>query len=522
VCVDKKENLRIETMDSEKNNFLKLRMEKITKAFPGVQALDKVDFELEGGVVHAIVGENGAGKSTLIKVLAGVYKKDSGEIYINNDKIEALTPFLAKKIGISVIYQESSLIPELDISHNIFLGKEKSKHIRFFIDKKMMHKETKDILAKLNIYINPRTKVGDLTVSEQQLVEIAKALMSDTRILVMDEPTSALSKEEKVKLFDIIKKLKTEGIGIIYITHRMKEIFEIADYVTIMRDGVKVGSYRINDVDENTVVKLMVGRELGNIYKRERLSKKGEVVLRVENLTKKGIFNDISFYVKAGEVLGISGLMGAGRTEVVRCIFGLDKFESGKIFFMNHEVKFNHPFDAIKEEIGFVPEDRKRLGIVPLLDIKKNIALPSLPWISSISGWVDSNKELKLANEFSKKMNIIMSSLEQQVGNLSGGNQQKVVLAKWLARNAKLLILDEPTRGIDVGAKSEIHKLISMLVDNNIAIIMISSELPEILGISDRILVMHEGNLVNEFDYTEANEENVIMAATGYSKKSLI
>ena len=505
-------------MDSEKNNFLKLRMEKISKAFPGVQALDKIDFELEGGVVHAIVGENGAGKSTLIKILAGVYKKDSGEIYINNDKKEALTPFLSKKIGISVIYQEFSLISELDISHNIFLGKEKCKYTSFFIDKKMMHKETGEILAKLNIYIDPRTKVGDLTVGEQQLVEIAKAIMSDTRILVMDEPTSALSKEEKIKLFDIIKRLKTEGIGIIYITHRMKEIFEIADYVTIMRDGAKVGNYKIKDVDENTVIKLMVGRELGSIYKRERTKKKGEVVLRVENLTKKGVFDNISFYVRKGEVLGISGLMGAGRTEVVRCIFGLDQFDSGKIFFMNHEVKFSHPFDAIKEEIGFVPEDRKRLGIVPLLNIKENIALPSLPWISNITGWVDSNKELNLANEFSKKLNIIMSSLEQQVGYLSGGNQQKVVLAKWLARNAKLLILDEPTRGIDVGAKSEIHKLISILVDNDIAIIMISSELPEILGVSDRILVMHEGTQVTEFDYIEANEENVIMAATGLSK----
>jgi ribose transport system ATP-binding protein len=505
-------------MDVKKNNFLKLRMEKITKAFPGVQALDKIDFELEGGVVHAIVGENGAGKSTLIKILAGVYKKDSGEIYINDEKIEVLTPLFAKKIGISVIYQEFSLIPELDISHNIFLGKEKNKHIRFFVDKKTMHKKTKDILEKLNIYIDPRTKVGDLTVGEQQLVEIAKAIISDARIIVMDEPTSALSEEEKLKLFDIIRRLKTEGIGIIYITHRMKEIFEIADYVTIMRDGLKVGRFRIKDTNENTVIKLMVGRELGSIYKRERTNKKGENVLRVENLTKKGVFNNISFYVRKGEVLGISGLMGAGRTEVVRCIFGLDKFDSGKIFFMNHEVRFNHPFDAIKEGIGFVPEDRKRLGIIPFLDVKKNIALPSLYWISNISGWIDSNKELKLANEFSKKLNIIMSSLEQQVCYLSGGNQQKVVLAKWLARDPKLLILDEPTRGIDVGAKSEIHKLISTMVNNNIAVIMISSELPEILGVSDRIVVMHEGNLVTEFDHTKANEENLIMAAaTGHS-----
>jgi ribose transport system ATP-binding protein len=504
-------------MNTNQNlKFNKIEMMEISKIFPGVQALDKVDFEIRGGTVHAIVGENGAGKSTLIKILAGVYRKDEGYIRIDGKDINIVNPIDAKRLGISVIYQEFSLVPELSISQNIFLGNEVSRKAKFWINKNEMHKKASEILKDLNIDINPKRKLGDLTVGEQQLVEIAKAINSDAKLIVMDEPTSALSDVEKDHLFIIIKKLTSQGIGVIYITHRMKEIFTIADSVTVMRDGKKVGDYDIDEVDENKLVKLMVGRELGSIYYREKGSTKGKIVLEVQNLSKGNSFSNISFNVKEGEVVGIAGLMGSGRTEIARCIFGMDKFDSGKILLNGREVKFKHPFNAISHGIGYVSEDRKIFGFVPLMDIKENITLPSLKWLSTM-GWVNLKEQLRIAKDYSAKLDI-KSKLIQKVGSLSGGNQQKVVLGKWLARNPQVLILDEPTRGIDVGAKSEIHKIINQLTKENIAVIMISSELPEILGVSDRIIVMHEGEMTAEFDYTEANEENIMKAAVGLHK----
>ncbi len=501
-------------MDTNQNlKFNKIEMMEISKIFPGVQALDKVNFEIKGGTVHAIVGENGAGKSTLIKILAGVYRKDEGQIRIDGKDINIVNPIDAKRLGISVIYQEFSLVPELSISQNIFLGNEVSRKVKFWINKNDMHKKASEILTDLNIDINPKRKLGDLTVGEQQLVEIAKAINSDAKLIVMDEPTSALSDVEKDHLFIIIKKLIKQGLGVIYITHRMKEIFTIADTVTVMRDGKKVGDYNIDEVDENKLVKLMVGRELGSIYYREKGRAKGKTVLEVQNLSKRNSFSNISFSVKEGEVLGIAGLMGSGRTEIARCIFGMDKFDSGKVLLNGREVRFKHPFNAISHGMGYVSEDRKIFGFVPLMDIKENITLPSLRWLSTMS-WVNLKEQLRIAEEYSTKLDI-KSKLIQKVGSLSGGNQQKVVLGKWLARNPQVLILDEPTRGIDVGAKSEIHKIINQLTKENIAIIMISSELPEILGVSDRIIVMHEGEMTAEFDYTEANEENIMKAAVG-------
>ena len=498
--------------------FNKIEMVEISKIFPGVRALDKVDFEIKGGTVHAIVGENGAGKSTLIKILAGVYRKDEGRIIIDGKDINIMNPIDAKRLGISVIYQEFSLVPELSISQNIFLGNETSRRVKFWINKNKMHEKASEILKDLNININPKRKLGDCTVGEQQLVEIAKAINSNAKLIVMDEPTSALSDVEKEQLFIIIKKLVKDGIGIIYITHRMKEIFAIADTVTVMRDGKKVGDYNISEVDENKLVKLMVGRELGSIYYREKGSIKGKTVLEVENLNRRNAFSNISFSVKEGEVLGIAGLMGSGRTEIARCIFGMDRFDSGKILLNGKEIKFKHPFNAISKGIGYVSEDRKIFGFIPLMDIKENLTLPSLKWIS-ILGWINLKKQLKIAKEYSIKLGI-KSQLSQKVSSLSGGNQQKVILGKWLARNPQLLILDEPTRGIDVGAKSEIHKIISQLAKENIAIIMISSELPEILGVSDRIIVMHEGEITAEFDYKESNEENIMKAAVGLRKQT--
>ncbi len=491
-----------------------IEMLGISKSFPGVRALDNVNFEIRSGEVHAVVGENGAGKSTLMKVLAGVYRMDSGRIRIDGKDVSMDSPLAARRRGISVIYQEFSLVPELSVSQNIFLGDEKRSLFGLLIDKEAMNRRSRELLGSLNLELDPRKKVGRLTVGEQQIVEIAKALAGEARFIVMDEPTSALSEEEKKNLFAIIGDLKNEGLGIVYISHRMKEIFEIADTVTVMRDGRKVGDYPIDSVSEGEIVQLMVGRELGSIYHRNRLESKGELVLKVENLTKTGVFKNISFEVREGEVLGISGLMGAGRTEIVRCLFGLDPFDSGRIWLQGKEVRFDHPFEAIRHNIGYVPEDRKRLGFVPLFDVKQNMSLPSLYWIARM-GWIDQKKAQSIGAQYAEKLSIRMVSLEQKVLNLSGGNQQKVVLGKWLARDAKLLILDEPTRGIDVGAKAEIHRIISDLAKEKVAIIMISSELPEILGISDRILVIHEGELTARLDYREATEQNIMLAATG-------
>ncbi len=497
-----------------RDNRSKIEMLHISKSFPGVQALDDVDFEIRSGEVHAVVGENGAGKSTLMKVLAGVYHMDAGRIRIDGQDVVMDSPLAARRQGISVIYQEFSLVPELSVGQNIFLGNERRGPLSFLIDKQAMNRRSRELLRSLNIDLDPKRKVGRLTVGEQQIVEIAKALAGETRFIVMDEPTSALSEEEKKNLFRIITGLKNDGLGIVYISHRMKEIFEIADTVTVMRDGRKVGEYAISEVNESDVVRLMVGRELGSIYHRERMADKGELVLKVENLTREGVFRNISFEVHEGEVLGISGLMGAGRTEIVRCLFGLDPFDSGRILLHGREVRFRHPFDAIRNNVGYVPEDRKRLGFVPLFDVKTNMSLPSLYWISRM-GWIEQRKQQAIGEEYSQKLSIRMSSLEQKVLNLSGGNQQKVVLGKWLARDARLLVLDEPTRGIDVGAKAEIHRIINELVKEKLAVIMISSELPEILGISDRIVVIHEGEMTGSFDYREATEQSIMRAATG-------
>ena len=491
-----------------------VEMINISKKFHGVLALAGVDFSIRGGEVRAIVGENGAGKSTLMKLLAGVYTMDTGEIRINQHHVTLSSPIAAKKLGISVIYQEFSLVPELSVGQNVYLGMEKRSAGGMLVDKAEMNKLTRDLLRRLDMDIDPRKRISELTVGEQQIVEIAKALASDAGIVVMDEPTSALSNEEKDNLFSIIRGLKASGIGVVYITHRMKEIFEIADSVTVMRDGKKIGDYPISDVTESEVVRLMVGRELGSIYKRERTTSRGKIILDVKGLSKEGVFKDIGFQVREGEVLGIAGLMGAGRTEIVRTIFGLDSYDSGTITFDGRETRFRHPFDAIKSSIGYVPEDRKRLGFIPLFGVTQNLSLPSLVWLSTL-GWVNHVKQLELANGYADALSIKMSSLDQRVMDLSGGNQQKVVLGKWLARDTKLLILDEPTRGIDVGAKAEIHNLIGELVRKNIAVIMISSELPEILGISDRIIVIHEGELTAELDYTSATEEKIMLAATG-------
>ncbi|NLZ52427.1 MAG: sugar ABC transporter ATP-binding protein [Thermoanaerobacteraceae bacterium] len=476
-------------------------------------ALDGVNLTIKRGSVMALMGENGAGKSTLMKILAGVYKKDQGEIKINGKPVEINSPLDAQKLGIAVIHQEFSLIPELTVFQNIFLGKEVYEKNRILLDKKSMRKRARELLSKFDMDINVDSPVKYLTVGQQQMIEIAKALASDAWIIVMDEPTSALSEADKNSLFKLIKELKKQGVAIVYISHRMPEIFEIADEVTVLRDGQYVTTEKVNRIDESMLIKWMVGRELKDIFHREKASL-GKVVLEVRNLTKRGVFNNISFKVREGEVLGLSGLMGAGRSEIVRCIFGLDRFDEGEILIEGKALYIRKPLDAIKAGIGLVPEDRRKDGFVPLMSVRENLTLPSLPWINT-KGWINKNIESEIAESYISALGIKTPSPEHAVSNLSGGNQQKCVLGKWLALNPRIIILDEPTRGIDVGAKAEIHRIIEGLAKKGVAIIMISSELPEILGVSDRIIVLHEGVITGEYDAKNVTQEQIMHSATG-------
>ncbi len=489
-----------------------LEMYGISKSFPGVQALSDVDFSIRGGEVHAIVGENGAGKSTLMKILAGVYGMDSGRILINGIEVNIDSPHKSQQLGISVIYQEFSLISQLTVGQNIFLGKEISSPVKGFVSWRRMYRTAKQLLDRFNLDIEVRKPIKDLTVGEQQMVEIAKALNSKAKVIVMDEPTSALTEDEKVTLFSIIKRLKEEGVGVAYISHRMPEIFEIADTVSVLRDGKLVGTSGISRISEKEVIKMMVGRELGDIFSRQRANV-GKTVLEVRHLTREGVFKDISFEVREGEVVGLSGLMGAGRTEIARCIFGLDRCDSGEVLLEGRKVSARHPIDAIREGIVYVTEDRRREGIIPQVSVKENLAMPSYRWINS-AGIVNKKKETEISDKYISFLRIKTPSDKQNVINLSGGNQQKVSLGKWLARNPRLLILDEPTRGIDVGAKAEIHSLIEELAKNGIAILMISSELPEVLGVCDRIIVLHEGIITGQFTDKEATQEKIMYSAT--------
>jgi len=491
-------------------------MKEISKYFPGVKALDRVDFDILSGEVHALVGENGAGKSTLIKLLGGVHQPDTGKILINGKEVNFNNPKESQKYGISVIHQEFSLVPELNVGQNIFMGNEMSSLLGI-IKWREIYDKTKKLLGELDIDIDPRIPVRKLPVAQQQMVEIAKALNTEAKILIMDEPTSAITEEDKDRLFEIIRDLKNKGVGIIYISHRMPEIFEIADRVTVLRDGQHVGTNPVKSVTEDDLVKMMVGRHVDDIYSRDKKTEKKEAIFEVKNLTKYGSFENISFKLHRGQVLGLSGLIGAGRTEIVRCIFGADDYDEGEILYEGKPLVIEHPSDAIEKGIGLVPEDRTKDGFVPMMSVKDNLCLPSLPWINKL-GWVIKKKEREISEQYIKNLNIITPSDKQSVEYLSGGNKQKIILGKWLARNPKVLILDEPTRGIDVGAKSEIHDLIQKLAEQDVAILMISSELPEILGISDDIIVLHEGQITGRFNHEEANEEKIMFCATGSRK----
>lgn len=489
-----------------------LQMTGIMKEFPGVKALDKVDFTLLKGEIHALLGENGAGKSTLMKVLSGVYKKDGGDIYLDGQPVEISGPRQAQSMGIGIIHQELNLVPALTVMENIFLGREPKKLLGF-VDRQKMYQDTSEVLNRLGSSIQPDAIVEELSIGSQQMVEIAKALSYETRILIMDEPTAALTEHESEHLFKIVRQLAASGVGIVYISHRMEELFALSNRITVMRDGTYVGSVMTKDTTFDQLVKMMVGRELTNRFPK-KTTILGEEVIRIHGLCRNGTLKDISFSVRAGEIVGISGLMGAGRTELARAIFGIDKIDQGQILIDGVAQSIHSCMDAIHAGIGLITEDRKHQGLVLSMSVGDNITLTVLEKICR-NTFISGALKQELIDTQIKELNIKTPSAEQIVKNLSGGNQQKVVIAKWLATKPKVLIMDEPTRGVDVGAKAEIYHIMNMLADAGVAIIMISSELPEILGMSDRIFVMCRGRIAGELTAEEANQEKIMAYAAG-------
>lgn len=495
------------------NDYL-LEMNNISKEFPGVRALDNVSLKLRKGEVFALVGENGAGKSTIIKILSGFYSNDAGEIRLNGEKVNIRNPKNAIDLGINTIYQETSLVPEITVAENIFLGKQPVSKLGK-INWKKMNNESERILKDLSIHLNPKALVSELSAAQCQLVEIAKAFSSSAKIIIMDEPTSAITEEDTINLFNLIKTIIKSGNSVIYISHRLKEIFEIADYVMVLRDGKTVKYLKVSETNEDEIIKYMVGRDLGDIFGEKSYESKVNVVLEVGNLTKNGKFENISFNLKEGEILGLSGLVGAGRSEVVRAIYGLDRPDSGFIHIGGKKVTIKSSADGIKHGITFVSEDRRTESIIQGFTVKANITILLLKLIVSKLGIISNKKENELSAKYVRKFNIRTPSLEQLAMNLSGGNQQKVALAKCLSTSPKILILDEPTKGIDVGAKKEIHSLIKELANKGMSIILVSSELPEIIGMCHRVIVIREGKLMKIFNKNELNEESLMAAAVG-------
>ena len=490
-----------------------LEMRHIRKQYPGVKALDDVSLKVGVGEIHALLGENGAGKSTLMKILAGAQHKDEGDILLNGVGVQIDSPQKAMDLGISIIYQEFNLVPYLSAGENIYLGREPRGVLPGFVDFKTLYKNAQEVIDSLGVKFDARTPVNQLSVAQQQMVEIAKATSKKSKIIVMDEPSATLTDHELKSLFDLARKLKSEGVSIVYISHRLEEVFEVCDRATIMRDGHWIATKDVADLTREEIIKLMVGRELKDAIPKVA-APLGPPALTVRNLNRTGVLHDISFSVAQGEVVGLAGLVGAGRTETARVIFGADPLTSGTIEVFGKPVTVRSPQDAIKHGIGLVTEDRKQQGLVLGMAVRENTTLANLD-ILSVLGFIKRSEENKVAEKYKDDLSIRTPSIEQIVQNLSGGNQQKVVLAKWLFTGSKILIFDEPTRGIDVGAKSEIYKLMNELAAKGVAIIMISSELPEILGMSDRILVMHEGRITGELSRAEATQEKIMHLATG-------
>lgn len=491
-------------------------MEHISKSFPGVKALDDVRFDLRSGEVMALLGENGAGKSTLMKILSGVYTRDGGSMEIFGKEYGDLNPKLAQEVGVAIIHQELNMCKHLSVAENMYLGREKTRGV--MLSNSEMEAEAKAILDELNIGLEPQQIVGDLPVSKQQMVEIAKALSTNARILIMDEPTSALTAREIEDLFRIIKDLKAKGCGIVYISHRLEELQHIVDRVTIMRDGQYITSMNFQDVTMDEMIAHMVGREIKEKFPRVSCEK-GKKVLEVKHLNAGPMVRDVSFDLYEGEIVGFAGLMGAGRTETTRAIFGVDPKTGGEIILDGREVKIYKPEDAIKAGIVLAPEDRKKDGLCTKLSIRHNIALPNLDLICSKLGVVSSAKEQEMCSRVVKDLKVKTPNVEVSAGNLSGGNQQKIVVGKWLARDSRVVIFDEPTRGIDVAAKVEIYNLMNDLKKQGIAVMFVSSEMPEVMGIADRIIVMCDGRITGELSAQEATQNQILTYATQFEKK---
>jgi D-allose transport system ATP-binding protein len=500
-----------------------VQMKNITKRFPGVVALNKINFDVCPGEVHVLLGENGAGKSTLMKVLSGAYKPDEGSIVLNGKEYDRLTPHLSSEGGISIIYQELSVVNWLDIRENIFMGRLPMKKVGpvSVVDYAAMNAKTKELLKKVNLsHCTPTTNVGDLSISEKQMVEIAKSIAFNAKVIVMDEPTSSLTEDEVQKLFTIIRQLKAEGRGVVFISHKLSEISEIGDRITILKDGGYVGTYNVSDLTTDDMIRMMVGREIKGTYQHlpEEHYQFGDVMFSCKNLTRKDhLVENISFDLRKGEILGFSGLVGAGRSETMCAVYGAAPKISGDIFLNGKKLKIRNPYDALQNGIGMVTENRRETGFFQNFSNQRNISIARQLKESKLDGLIgltNESEEKKMADEQHEAIQIKWTSREQLTSQLSGGNQQKVILGKWMAANVKVLIFDEPTKGIDVGTKSEIYKLMRRLADNGIGVIVVSSEMPELLGLCDRIIIMANGRITGSYDIAEATEEKLAKAAT--------
>jgi rhamnose transport system ATP-binding protein len=489
-----------------------IELRDAAKSYGAVRALHDGNLSLRAGEVRALMGENGAGKSTLVKVLGGVVRRDAGEMLVDGTSVDFHSPHDARDAGIAVIYQEPTLFPDLSVAENVVMGYHPLGALKR-IDRGAMHRQVQGLLDRLGVRLDPERPVRGLSIADQQIVEIAKALSFDARVLIMDEPTAALSGPEVERLFGVVRTLREHGSAVLFISHRLEEVFAVCDTVTVMRDGAVVHDAAIADITPDELVRRMVGRELTALFPKQD-AKVGEPVLSVHRLTREGVFFDISFDVRAGEIVALAGLVGAGRSEVARAIFGIDRADAGHVEVAGNRLAPGRPLAAMRAGIGFVPEDRRQQGLVMDLSIARNTALTRMRSLSR-GGLIRSSAENGLAREWAARLQLKFHRLEDSVGTLSGGNQQKVVLGKWLATDPKVLIVDEPTRGIDVGTKAEVHRLMSELAGQGVAVLMISSELPEVLGMADRVLVMHEGRLTGELSRAEADEESVIRLATG-------
>jgi rhamnose transport system ATP-binding protein len=495
-----------------------LELQHISKSFPGVRALEDVHFQLKPGEIHALMGENGAGKSTFIKIITGVYQPDSGEIFLDGKPIQIRNPMDSQRLGIAAIYQHVTCFPDLSVTENIFIGHEKYDHISRRIDWKTLHKEAAALLDQLDADFGPHTIMGSLSIAQQQIVEIAKALSTNARILIMDEPTAPLSERECEDLYRITENMRNSGVSVIFISHRLEDMYRLASRVTILRDGRYIGNWNLNEVKQEEIVTAMVGREIIQFFPR-RQATLGDIVLRVDKLSRTGYFKDVSFEVRSGEVLALTGLVGAGRTEVCESIYGISPHDSGDVYLGSVKLDINNACDAIQKGIGYLPEDRLKQGLVLDWDLAKNVTLSSLRKFSRM-GWMNQKEEQSVAKDLTEKLRVKATSVFDKASTLSGGNQQKIIVAKLLTGSMKVLILDEPTKGVDVGAKTEIYKIMNNLAEMGYGIVMVSSEMPEVLGMSDRIVVLREGRVTAILETAKTSQKEILEAAMSLNKKN--